>query len=327
MLVAKLEEKMKQNEPTNHQAVMLDEAINALNIKPSGFYVDATYGRGGHSRAILTRLNSNGKLLVMDKDPQAIADANALAALDSRVKVYAGSFKELQVFCEQQQVVQKVDGILFDLGVSSPQLDQAERGFSFMRDGDLDMRMDPNSGISAAEWLKTAKETEIASVLKTLGEERFSKRIAAAIVNERQKQPITSTTQLAAIISNAIPVKEKHKHPATRSFQAIRMHVNHELEDLAMVLQQVLMVLAPLGRLAVISFHSLEDRIVKQFIAKEAKGDDFPHLLPVTQAQLNPKLRMIGKAQKPSALEIANNVRARSAVLRVAEKLTGAAND
>jgi len=309
-----------------HQAVMLDEAVAGLNIQPGGIYIDATYGRGGHARAILVKLDAAGKLLVMDKDPQAIADAQRLASSDSRVRVFAGSFKEITHFCEQQGVLGNVDGILFDLGVSSPQLDQAERGFSFMREGELDMRMDPTSGVSVAQWLATASATDIAHILKTLGEERFSKRVAAAIVTAREQQAITTTTQLANIISNAIPVKEKHKHPATRSFQALRIFINQELEDLTAAMQQVLQVLTAHGRLVVISFHSLEDRIVKQFIAGHTKGDIFPHLLPIKHAQLQPKLRKIGKALKASDTEVKVNVRARSAVLRIAEKLAEAAN-
>ncbi len=309
-----------------HQSVMLDEAVAGLNIRPSGIYIDATYGRGGHARAILVKLNAAGKLLVMDKDPQAIADAQRLAGADSRVSVFAGSFKEITNFCTQQGVLGNVDGILFDLGVSSPQLDQAERGFSFMREGELDMRMDPTSGISVSAWLATASAVDIANILKTLGEERFSKRVAAAIVSARAQQAITSTTQLATIISNAIPVKEKHKHPATRSFQALRIFINQELEDLTAAMQQVLQVLTTHGRLVVISFHSLEDRIVKQFIAGHIKGDIFPHLLPIKHAQLQPKLRKIGKAIKASDAEVKVNVRARSAVLRIAEKLPGVAN-
>jgi 16S rRNA (cytosine1402-N4)-methyltransferase len=309
-----------------HQAVMLDEAVAGLNIQPGGIYIDATYGRGGHARAILVKLDAAGKLLVMDKDPQAIADAQRLASADPRVSVFAGSFKEITNFCTQQGVLGNVDGILFDLGVSSPQLDQAERGFSFMREGELDMRMDPTSGISVAQWLTTASAADIADVLKTLGEERFSKRVAAAIVAAREQQEITTTTQLANIISNAIPVKEKHKHPATRSFQALRIFINQELEDLTAAMQQVLQVLTANGRLVVISFHSLEDRIVKQFIAGHTKGDIFPHLLPIKHAQLKPKLRKIGKALKATDAEVKDNVRARSAVLRIAEKLPEAAN-
>lgn len=311
---------------TEHQSVMLNEAIAGLNIQPGGVYIDATYGRGGHARAILVQLDATGKLLVIDQDPQAIADAQHLAKTDPRVSVFSGSFKELTTFCMQQGVMGDVNGILFDLGVSSPQLDQAERGFSFMREGALDMRMDPTTGISVAQWLTTASLDKIASVLKELGEERFSKRIATAIVNAREQQPITTTTQLATIVSNAIPVKEKHKHPATRSFQALRIFINQELENLDAALKQVLQVLAIHGRLVVISFHSLEDRIVKQFIAEHAKGDIFPHLLPIKHAELKPKLRKIGKALKASNEEVSINVRARSAVLRIAEKLTEVAN-
>ena len=311
---------------TEHTSVMLQEAINGLNIQPNGVYIDATYGRGGHARAILLQLGANGKLIVIDKDPEAIVDAQHLSKTDPRVKVFAGSFKDITKFCMQEGVLGEVNGILFDLGVSSPQLDEAARGFSFMRSGALDMRMDPTSGISVAQWLAVASEKDIAMVLKTLGEERFSKRIAFAIVNARAQQPITTTTQLADIISNAIPVKEKHKHPATRSFQALRIFINQELEDLDFALQQVLQVLAIHGRLVVISFHSLEDRIVKQFIAKHTKGDIFPDRLPIKHTELKPKLRKIGKALKASNEEVSNNIRARSAVLRIAEKLAEVAN-
>lgn len=311
---------------TEHQTVMLEEAVEGLNIQPNGIYLDATYGRGGHARGILNRLNSSGKLLVMDKDPQAIADAQRLAAADKRVSVFSGSFKEIIEFCRQIDVVGKVDGILFDLGVSSPQLDQADRGFSFMREGNLDMRMDPTTGVSAAQWLESASAEQIAWVLKNYGEERFSQRIANAIVAARGQKAISTTTELAEIVSKAIPVKEKHKHPATRSFQAIRIYINHELDDLSTALEQVLEALAVRGRLVVISFHSLEDRIVKQFIANEAKGDNFPHLLPIKHSELQPKLRKIGKALKPNDAEVGQNVRARSATLRIAEKLPGAAN-
>lgn len=304
-----------------HTSVLLEESLAALDIKPAGTYVDATFGRGGHTAAILQRLDSNAKLLVIDKDPDAIAVAEELAAKDPRVQVCVGSFKKLSTYCKDADVVGKVDGILFDLGVSSPQLDQADRGFSFLRDGKLDMRMDPTSGPSVAEWLATADATDIANVLYTLGEERFSRRIAKAIVETREQKAITTTTQLANIIANAVPIKEKHKHPATRSFQALRIFINAELDEITVALDQALQMLAPNGRVVVISFHSLEDRIVKQFINKHAKGDDFPAKLPITQAQLNPKLRKVGKAVKPSAEEINNNVRARSAVLRVAEKL------
>ena len=309
------------NMKLEHQAVMLQEAITALNIQPTGIYVDCTYGRGGHAREILKSLNSLGKLLVIDKDPQAIADAKQLAAIDSRVTVCQGSFNELQNFAKEHGIVGKVNGVLFDLGVSSPQLDQSDRGFSFMRAGVLDMRMDPTTGISAAQWIASADAEQIAWVLKHLGEERFSKRIASAIVNARSKEAITTTNQLATIITNAIPVKEKHKHPATRSFQAIRIYINNELDDLTATLNQVIELLTVGGRLVAISFHSLEDRIVKQFIAEHVKGDDYPHLLPIKQAAIQPKLRKIGKALKPTEAEIKHNVRARSAIMRVAEKL------
>lgn len=326
MQTQRLEQIMKQ-EAKEHQAVMLEESIAALNIKADGIYLDATYGRGGHTRAILAQLGPKAKVLVMDKDPQAIEDATQLAVTDPRVIVFAGSFSDISKFCTQQGVLNKVDGVLFDLGVSSPQLDQSDRGFSFMREGPLDMRMDPTTGVSVAQWLAKASESGIAEVLKTLGEEKFSKRIASAIVTSREIKPIATTMQLANIISQAIPFKDKHKHPATRSFQALRIYINQELEDLESALDQILNVLAPLGRVAVISFHSLEDRIVKQFIAKQSRGDDFPQRMPVTQAQLRPKLRSIGKALKPSDSELQFNTRARSAVLRVAEKLSGAAND
>lgn len=309
-----------------HKPVMLEEAIDGLNIQSDGIYVDATYGRGGHARNILQHLNAAGRLLVMDKDPQAIADAEILARHDPRVSVFKGSFNGLREFCLQEGVLGKINGILFDLGVSSPQLDQAERGFSFMRSGLLDMRMDPTSGMSAAEWLASASAEDIAWVLKTFGEERFSKRIANAIVATRASIAISTTTQLADLINNAVPVKEKHKHPATRTFQALRIYINQELEDLTLVLAQVLDVLADNGRLVVISFHSLEDRIIKQYIAKHAKGDEFPHLLPVKNEQLQPKLRKVGKALKPTEREINYNVRARSAVLRIAEKIAIGAN-
>lgn len=310
---------------TEHQTVMLHEAIEGLNIQANGVYVDATYGRGGHTRGILKHLDNSGILLVMDKDPQANADALKLAASDPRVHVYSGSFNQLANFCAQIGVVGKVNGILFDLGVSSPQLDQDDRGFSFMREGPLDMRMDPTTGISVAEWLAQADAKEIASVLKEYGEERFSMRIANAIVTYRAKEAIKTTTQLAAIISQAIPFKEKHKHPATRSFQALRIYINHELEDLAAALEQVINLLADQGRLVAISFHSLEDRVVKQFIAKHTKSDVFPHLLPIKHSQMQqPLLRKVGKALKPTEQEIAHNVRARSAVMRIAEKVPGA---
>ncbi len=305
----------------DHVPVLFDEALKALNISASGVYMDGTFGRGGHSGAILQSLGSDGRLLAIDKDPQAIAHAEDVFGKDERFSIRHGSFAMLEQLAQQNGVAGRVDGILLDLGVSSPQLDDPERGFSFMRDGPLDMRMDTSSGVSAAEWLATAEGRDIARVLKEFGDERFSKRIARAIVNAREEESITTTGQLAAIIEQACPTKEREKHPATRSFQAIRIYINKELEELKQCLEQSLDVLAPLGRLVVVSFHSLEDRIVKRFIRDCERGDDFPADLPVTQEQLKPKLRAVGKAIYPSAGEINSNPRARSAVLRVAERV------
>jgi len=311
---------MNSNNSSEHQSVMMPEIISGLKIKASGTYIDATFGRGGHTRAILARLNSTGRVLVIDQDPLAIEAALQLQRMDTRVMVCHGSFAKIADFCQQQGIIGQVNGILFDLGVCSTQLDCANRGFSFLRDGPLDMRMDPGSGVSAATWLNTANEQNIALVLKTYGEEKFARRIARAIVHKRKVTKITNTVQLANIIAKAMPVIEQHKHPATRSFQAIRIYINNELA----VLQQALACLTPLlaahGRLVVLSFHSLEDRIVKQFIANKAKGDNFPIKLPIVHNELKPILRKIGKALKPSNDEILNNIRARSAILRIAEK-------
>lgn len=305
---------------TLHTPVMLDAVLEGLNIQPQGTYIDATFGRGGHARAILEKLNQEGQLFVFDRDPEAICEANTLAANDKRVKAQSGSFKNLYAFCEAENLIGRVDGILFDLGVSSPQLDSAARGFSFKQDGPLDMRMDPTTGISAADWLNTAEEAVISEVLKTLGEERFHKRIARAIIVARQLSPITATRQLAEIVSKANPAWEKTKHPATRSFQAIRIFINNELEEISLGLEQALEILAEGGRLAVISFHSLEDRLVKRFIQKHEKGDDYPIGLPVLASQMNQKLRRIGRSIKPTESEVEKNKRARSAILRLAEK-------
>jgi len=303
-----------------HQTVLLQEAVAALNVNGSGCYVDGTYGRGGHSKLIMQALGPDGCLLAIDKDLAAIESGCQMFANDSRFLIEQGSFAKLRELTDQHDLTGKVDGILLDLGVSSPQLDTAERGFSFMHDGPLDMRMDTTSGMSAATWLAQAEDREIAQVLKTYGEERFAKRIARAIVAARQESPIESTGQLAAIIAQANPVKEPGRNPATRSFQAIRIFINRELDDLCDCLDQVLSVLAPGGRLVVISFHSLEDRIVKRFMRDHARGDDFPVGLPVTQDQLQPRLKLIGKAIRPSAAEVSLNPRARSAVLRIAEQ-------
>ena len=304
-----------------HRSVLLEESVDALAIRPDGIYVDATFGRGGHTALMLERLGPEGRLLAIDKDPQAIEAARSRFAGEPRLRLHHGSFAELGEFVEGCGLMGQVDGVLMDLGVSSPQLDDASRGFSFMREGPLDMRMDSSRGESAAQWLARAKEGEIAKVLKEYGEERFSKRIARAIVAAREESEITTTAQLAALVAAAVPVKEKDKHPATRSFQAIRIFVNGELDDLRACLDQVVDVLQRGGRLAVISFHSLEDRIVKRFMRDQARGDDFPLGLPVTADQLKPRLKIVGKAIRPGAEEVAANPRARSSVLRVAEKL------
>lgn len=309
------------NISTAHQTVLKQEAVAALSIDSAGCYIDATFGRGGHSRAILEQLGASGKLLVLDKDPEAIAVANSLRASDRRVMVTHGAFAELEQIASQLGLTGKVAGILFDLGVSSPQLDDPDRGFSFMRDGPLDMRMNPEHGLSAEQWVNSASEREIADVLYQYGEERHSRRMARAIVSARQEAPITRTGQLAEIVKQANPSWEKDKHPATRAFQGIRIFINGEFDELSQALQQALAVLAVGGRLVVISFHSLEDRIVKKFIAMQTKGDNFPRDLPVTQNMMNPCLRAIGKAVKPTAAEIHSNPRARSAVMRVAVKI------
>lgn len=304
-----------------HQTVLLEQAVDALVTDADGFYVDGTFGRGGHSELILRKLSDKGRLLVIDKDPQAIEVAASRYAADPRVIIEHGSFAELRLYLSQLEMLGGVKGVLMDLGVSSPQLDDAQRGFSFIKDGPLDMRMNPNQGKSAEQWLATASEAEIANVIYEYGEERFSRRMAKAIVKERAEKPIKTTLQLAEIIKQANPAWEKNKHPATRAFQAIRVFINRELEDLKQGLDAAMEALAPGGRLVVISFHSLEDRIVKQFIQKQKKGDEFPSDLPVMQSQLKPRLKSIGKAIKVDAGEIKENVRARSAIMRVAEKL------
>lgn len=308
-----------------HLTVLLEETVAAVMVDPQGCYVDATFGRGGHSRHLLAQLGEQGRLIAFDKDPLAIAEGEALAQRDARFEIVHESFATLRQQLEQRGLLGRVTGILADLGVSSPQLDDASRGFSFMNDGPLDMRMDTTRGRSAAEWLAEVGESELADVFFTYGEERHSRRIARAVVAARAKAPITGTRQLAELIAAAHPSWERHKHPATRCFQAIRIVINRELGDLEDLMAQALFALAPGGRLAVISFHSLEDRLVKQFIQREERGDDFPAGLPVTQAQMNPRLRRVGKAVEPSADEVAANPRARSARLRVAERLGVAA--
>ena len=304
-----------------HNTVLLDEAVTALKIKPSGTYIDGTFGRGGHSKKILQQLNQDGCLWVIDKDPEAIEHAVQLQESDTRVHIYRGSFADLTELVTGQNLVGDVDGILLDLGISSPQIDDPERGFSFMKDGPLDMRMDPDTGVSAAQWLNHADEDEIAQVIKLYGEEKFGKRIANAIVLARKEQPLSRTHQLVDIIEQALPIKDKHKHPATRAFQGIRIFINRELDDLKQCLNDVIKVLTPGGRLSVISFHSLEDRIVKRFMRAQSRGDYYPAGLAIPESELNKKIIIIGKAQKASAEEVELNPRARSAVLRVAEKI------
>lgn len=309
---------------TQHQhiTVLLQEAVAALVTDPSGFYVDGTFGRGGHSALVLQQLADNGHLLGIDKDVAAIAVAHERFANDSRFEIAHGSFAELAELIEARGMTGKVDGVLLDLGVSSPQLDEAERGFSFQNDGPLDMRMDQTRGQSAAEWINTAAEDDIVWVLREYGEERFARRMARAIVEERQQKPFTRTGHLAEVIKEANPAWEKGKHPATRAFQAIRIQVNSELTDLNAVLDQALQVLAIGGRLVVISFHSLEDRVVKRFIRRQEQGDQVPKGMPIRDEDLNKRMRSCGKAAKASAGEVGENVRSRSAIMRVAEKIS-----
>lgn len=304
-----------------HQPVLLTEVIANLAIQADGIYVDATFGRGGHAQAILDKLGPHGRLLAFDKDAEAIAHAQKQLGTDSRFAVHHGSFAELQQVLEKQGLMGKINGILLDLGVSSPQLDDPERGFSFLRSGKLDMRMNVTQGIDAATWLATISETELANVLWEYGEERYSRRIARAIIVARQETAITTTTQLAEIIAAAHPAWEKGKNPATRSFQAIRIAINHELDELKSVLMQCLKSLKVGGRLLVISFHSLEDRLVKHFIQDQERGESFPAGLPIKHERIHSTMKRIGRAMKPSAQEIAMNPRARSAVLRIAEKI------
>jgi len=301
-----------------HQTVLLNEAVTALNVIEDGCYVDGTFGRGGHSREILKKLGSNGCLIAIDKDVRAVEQGERLAAEDSRFSIRQGSFLQVAEIIGHEE---GIDGLLLDLGVSSPQLDDASRGFSFMKAGPLDMRMDDTSGQSAADWISEAEEGEIARVLKEYGEERFARRIAKAIVEVRSESAITDTLQLAEIISAAIPRHEKHKHPATRSFQAIRIHINRELEELESMLKVAVGLLKRGGRLVVISFHSLEDRLVKRFVKAQALGDRLPAGLPVQFEETNAVLKLVGKAVFPTRQEVELNPRARSAVMRVAEKL------
>lgn len=305
---------------SHHVPVLLEEALQALQVKEDGVYVDATYGRGGHAQEILKRLGDRGRLLVFDRDPQACEDARRKLGADARVQIIQGPFSMLVRTIDGLGLAGIVNGVLFDLGVSSPQLDDARRGFSFRTEGPLDMRMDPDAGESASDWLQRAEEGEIARVIREYGEERFAQRIARAIVRERSIEPITTTSRLADIVARAVPTRERKKDPATRTFQAIRIHINRELEEIGEVLPQVLRLLASGGRLAVISFHSLEDRIVKRFMRTEAKGEELPPELPVRQDHFHPRLRIIGKAIRAGEAEARRNPRSRSAVLRIAER-------
>jgi 16S rRNA (cytosine1402-N4)-methyltransferase len=305
----------------SHTTVLLEEAVTSLVADPDGFYVDGTFGRGGHSTRILEQLSDRGRLMAIDKDPTAIAYANEQFANEPRFEIRHGSFAQLEQFVDDVGMRGKVSGILLDLGVSSPQLDDPTRGFSFLNEGPLDMRMDTSSGESAAQWINRASETEIADVLFNYGEERFSRRMARAIVQAREEEAITTTARLASIVAEANPRWEKGKHPATRAFQGVRIHINRELDDIEQVLEQALDVLAIGGRLVVISFHSLEDRLVKRFIRKHVKGDEhLPPGIPVTDEMLKQRLSSLGKAVKASAAEVKANPRARSAVMRVAVK-------
>lgn len=307
---------------SGHISVLLNESVDGLAIKPNGIYVDCTFGRGGHSRVILNRLSENARLISIDQDPTAIAWAKEHFK-DPRFEIVQGNFKDLEQIISERGLLGQIDGVLMDLGVSSPQLDEAERGFSFMRDGPLDMRMNPDVGMSAADWLKVASEDEIAYVLKEYGEERFARKIARAIVHDRVEKPYTRTAELAGLLGRIIKSKEPGKHPATRSFQALRIQVNGELDAIKQALVGAMNVVKKEGRISVISFHSLEDRIVKRFFNQESKAKPVPRGLPVTDDELNKdiKLKLIGKAIKPSAVEIEMNARSRSSVLRVAERV------
>ena len=305
-----------------HVTVLLAEAVDALNIQPGGIYVDGTFGRGGHSRLILERLGKDGRLIALDRDLAAVETARAIT--DPRFYICHNSFAGLRPAL-QELGIGKVDGVLLDLGISSPQIDQGERGFSFRFDGPLDMRMDTSRGQTAAEWLAQVSEDELREVIKSYGEERFAKQIARALVAARAGEPVVTTRQLAELVAKAVPRREPGQDPATRTFQAIRIFLNQELEELSLVLPQCIDLLVPGGRLVTISFHSLEDRIVKRFMQGEANRDTLPSRLPLRADQLpQPRMHLIGKAQRPSAAEVAANPRCRSAVMRVAER-TGVA--
>ena len=305
----------------SHTAVLSEQAVNGLNVRSDGVYVDCTFGRGGHSRLILARLGPAGRLLGLDRDAEAVVAAGAI--VDGRFRMLHGRFSGLKELAAGAGISQ-ADGILLDLGVSSPQLDDPARGFSLRFDAPLDMRMDRDGGITAAEWLAQASPQELREVIKTYGEERFAKQIAAAIVAARARGPVRTTRQLAALVATAVPARarEPHQDPATRTFQALRIHLNQELEELSLALPRCMELLRPHGRLVVISFHSLEDRIVKRFLRAEARPDRLPQRLPVRASETaRPRVALVGRAIRPDSAEVAANPRARSAVMRIAEKL------
>ena len=304
-----------------HVPVLLGPVLEGLEIKQDGVYVDGTFGRGGHSYAILQRLGTGGRLLAIDRDPQAIEAADKALREDPRFELQRGELEKLGRYIEEHGLTGKVDGLLFDLGVSSPQLDEARRGFSFLRDGPLDMRMDPESGVSARDWLEKVDERELRHVLYRYGEENQAGRIARAVVKARDEQPVETTAQLAAIVASVVPAHTRKTHPATKTFQAIRIYINRELEQLQRVLEDSIEMLATGGRLCVISFHSLEDRIVKRFMREHSREPEQYRGMPHIPEEFRPKLRLVGKAITATAEEIAGNVRARSARLRIAERL------
>lgn len=309
-----------------HIPVLKREAVDALNIREGGVFVDATLGRAGHAKAIAERIGQRGRLVAFDRDPRAVELGRKVFDGDSRIQIIHSEFSRIRECLLELTDIHKVDGILMDLGVSSPQLDQAARGFSFMRDGALDMRMDPTQGESAAQWLARVEERDLVMVLFELGEEKFARRIARGIVLARSEEKIETTLQLAAIVEAAIPRKEKNKHPATRTFQAIRLHVNQELNQVTAALPQAVQLLNQGGRLAVISFHSLEDRIVKRFMRQLATPDLPPKNIPVSEQDYLTPLKTIGRAVKPSQEEVKRNPRSRSSVLRIAERTEVAYN-
>ncbi len=302
-----------------HETVLLHEAVTALQVKPDGIYVDGTFGRGGHSRLILKQLGAAGRLIALDKDPAAVVAGQIIN--DPRFSMVHSGYAHLtEVLCER--AIEKVDGVLLDLGMSSPQLDDRQRGFSFRFDAPLDMRMDTSSGQTAAEWLATVDESSLKDVIYDYGEERFAAQIARALVAARQEQPVTTTRRLSEIVARAVHTREPGKNPATRTFQAIRIYINQELEELARILPQCVDCLKPGGRIVVISFHSLEDRMVKRFLRGMAQGDKLPRNLPIRAAEIpRGRLRLMGRALRATSQEVAINPRARSAVMRVAERV------